>query len=85
MQSDQSEVKALHHAANKSRIAAKAKEALPMLPLWPRLCCISVALWLLLRPGLCGDPMCLPMLTSMRHLWATIRGISFPFPVTSAL
>jgi hypothetical protein len=34
-------------------------------------------------PGLCGDPMCLPMLASMRHLWATIRGISFP--VTSAL
>jgi hypothetical protein len=30
----------------------------------------------------CGDSMCLPMLTSMTHLWATIIAISFP--VTSA-
>jgi hypothetical protein len=35
-------------------------------------------LWLLLWPGLCGESMCLPMLSSMIHLWATIRGILFP-------
>jgi hypothetical protein len=64
---------------------------LPMLLLWPGvqahspgpgLCCLCAALWLLLWPGLCGDSMCLPMLISLTHLWATIRDISFP--VTSA-
>jgi hypothetical protein len=44
-------------------------------------------IWLLLWPGLCGASMawtivCLPMLASMVHLWATTHGIS---PVTSAL
>jgi hypothetical protein len=56
---------------------------LPMLLLWPGLCCLCAALWLLLWPGLCGGSMCLLMLAPMIHLWATIRGISFP--VTSAL
>jgi hypothetical protein len=52
---------------------------LPMLLLCPGLCCLCAALW----SGLCGDPLCLPMLASMVHLWTAIRGISFP--VTSAL
>jgi hypothetical protein len=41
-----------------------------MLPL----CCSVVAvLWFGLWPGLCGESMCLPMLASIIHLWATIR------------
>jgi hypothetical protein len=50
-----------------------APMAWTMLPL----CCSVVASMLLLWPGLCGDSMCLPMPTSMVHLWATTRGISF--------
>jgi hypothetical protein len=42
---------------------------LPMLLLWPGLCCLCAALWLLVLPGLCGDSMvrtmCLPMLASI--------------------
>jgi hypothetical protein len=53
-----------------------APMAWTMLPL----CCSVVAvLWF----GLCGDSMCLPMLASIIHLWATMRGILFP--VTSSL
>jgi hypothetical protein len=60
---------------------------LPMLLLWPGLCYLYAALCLLLWPGLCGSSMFwtmrLPMLASMIHLWATIRGKSFP--VTKSL
>jgi hypothetical protein len=55
---------------------------LPMLLLWPGLCYLYAALRLLLWPELCGSSMVwtmrLPMLASMIHLWATIRGKSFP-------
>jgi hypothetical protein len=58
-----------------------------MLLLWPGQCYLYAALCLLLWPGLCGSSMVwtvrLPMLASMIHLWATIRGKSFP--VTNSL
>jgi hypothetical protein len=48
---------------------------------------LYAALCLLLWPGLCGSSMVwtmrLPMLASMIHLWASIRGKSFP--VTNSL
>jgi hypothetical protein len=60
---------------------------LPMLLLWPGLCYLYAALCLLLWPELCGSfmvwTMRLPMLASMIHLWANIRGKSFP--VTNSL
>jgi hypothetical protein len=58
-----------------------------MLLLWPGLCYLYATLCLLLWPGLCGSSMVwtmrLPMLDPMIHLWATIRGNSFP--VTNSL
>jgi hypothetical protein len=58
-----------------------------MLLLWPGLCYLYAALCLLLWPELCGSSMVwtmrLPMLASMIHLWATIRGKSLP--VTNSL
>jgi hypothetical protein len=60
---------------------------LPMLLLWPGLNYLYAALCLLLWPELCGSTMVwtmrLLMLASMIHLWATIRGKSFP--VTNSL
>jgi hypothetical protein len=47
---------------------------------WPGLCYLYASLCLLLWPGLCGPSMVwtmrLPMLASMIHRWATIRGKS---------
>jgi hypothetical protein len=53
-----------------------------MLLLCPGLCYLYAALCLLLWPELCGPFMVwtkrLPVLASMIHLWATLRGKSFP-------